>query len=62
MTQTAQTTEWLTVAEVAAKLNLSKMTVYRMIDEKKLPAYKFGRTFRIKTDEFKKFVEDSQVS
>jgi excisionase family DNA binding protein len=46
MTSTASEVRWLTVAEVATKLNLSKMTVYRMISQKELPAYQFGRAFR----------------
>ena len=37
----------LTVAEVAAILRLSKMTVYRMVNRGALPALKVGRSVRI---------------
>jgi excisionase family DNA binding protein len=37
----------LTVAEVAAMLRLSKMTVYRMVNSGTLPALKVGRSVRI---------------
>jgi excisionase family DNA binding protein len=37
----------LTVAEVAAILRLSKMTVYRMVNSGALPALKVGRSVRI---------------
>jgi excisionase family DNA binding protein len=37
----------LTVAEVAALLRLSKMTVYRMVNSGTLPALKVGRSVRI---------------
>ncbi len=37
----------LTVAEVAAILRLSKMTVYRMVNAGTLPALKVGRSVRI---------------
>jgi excisionase family DNA binding protein len=37
----------LTVAEVAAIMRLSKMTVYRMVNSGQLPALKVGRSVRI---------------
>jgi excisionase family DNA binding protein len=37
----------LTVAEVAAILRLSKMTVYRMVNSGALPALKVGRSVRV---------------
>ena len=52
---------WLIVAEVAKELGVSKMTVYRMISVGEIKAYKFGRAFRIKRDDFKDYVEDSLV-
>ena len=38
---------FLTVAEVAELMRVSKMTVYRMIHAGELPAVKFGRSFRV---------------
>lgn len=38
---------FLTVAEVAKLMRVSKMTVYRMIHAGELPAVKFGRSFRV---------------
>lgn len=37
----------LTVAEVAAALRVSKMTVYRMVRSGELPSTQFGRSYRI---------------
>jgi excisionase family DNA binding protein len=37
----------LTVYQVALKLRVSKMTVYRLIQAGKLPAYRVGRNYRI---------------
>lgn len=37
----------LTVAEVAAIMRLSKMTVYRMVNSGQMPALKVGRSVRI---------------
>lgn len=39
--------ELLTVAEVAAALRVSKMTVYRTVHSGDLPSVQFGRSFRI---------------
>jgi len=36
-----------TVAEVAARLKVSKMTVYRLVHGGELPAVRDGRSFRV---------------
>ncbi|MGO2745611.1 helix-turn-helix domain-containing protein [Microbacterium sp.] len=38
---------FLTVAEVAALMRVSKMTVYRMVHSGDLPAIRFGRSYRV---------------
>jgi len=38
---------FLTVAEVAALMRVSKMTVYRMVHAGELPAVRFGRSYRV---------------
>lgn len=38
---------FLTVAEVAQLLRVSKMTVYRLVHAGELPAVRFGRSFRV---------------
>jgi len=38
---------FLTVAEVAGLMRVSKMTVYRMVHSGVLPAVRFGRSFRV---------------
>ncbi len=38
---------FLTVAEVAALMRVSKMTVYRLVHAGDLPAIRFGRSFRV---------------
>ncbi len=39
--------KFLTVAEVAAVMRVSKMSVYRMIHSGELEAARFGRSFRV---------------
>jgi excisionase family DNA binding protein len=39
--------KFLTVAEVAAMMRVSKMTVYRMVHSRELAAVRVGRSFRV---------------
>jgi excisionase family DNA binding protein len=54
---------FLTVAEVAAMMRVSNMTVYRMVESGKLPAVRFGRSYRIPESALAAVIElpDSQV-
>jgi excisionase family DNA binding protein len=38
---------FLTVAEVAVMMRVSRMTVYRLVHAGELPAIRFGRSFRV---------------
>ncbi|UJP09004.1 helix-turn-helix domain-containing protein [Microbacterium sp. KUDC0406] len=38
---------FLTVAEVAELMRVSKMTVYRLVHAGELPAIRFGRSYRV---------------
>ena len=38
---------FLTVAEVAELMRVSKMTVYRMVHAGEMPAVRMGRSFRV---------------
>jgi len=38
---------FLTVAEVAEVMRVSKMTVYRLVHAGELPAVRFGRSYRV---------------
>ena len=39
--------QFLTVAEVATMMRVSKMTVYRLVHSGELPAIRVGRSFRV---------------
>lgn len=47
MTQGFQDMRFLTVAEVAETMRVSRMTVYRLVHAGSLPAIRFGRSFRV---------------
>lgn len=52
---------FLTVAEVASIMRVSKMTVYRMVHAGDLPAIRVGRSFRVPEDEVHKYLRSSFV-
>lgn len=54
--------EYFTVEEIAAKLNLSKMTVYRLIRNGELTSIRVGRSFRVLKSDYDKYVERSKVN
>jgi excisionase family DNA binding protein len=49
--------EYITVEQIAENLGVSDDLVRKWIREKKLPAYQFGKEYRIKIIEYDKFVE-----
>lgn len=48
------------VEELADKLRVNKMTIYRYIKAGKLSASKIGKEYRIDRETFDKFIEDSK--
>ena len=49
--------EYYTINEVADKLKVAYLTVYRWIQTKKLNANKAGKQYRIRKNELLKFIE-----
>ena len=47
---------FMTVAEIAELLRVSKMTVYRLIEGDEIPAYKFRRSYRVDKRDVAEFV------
>jgi excisionase family DNA binding protein len=53
--------DWLSTKEAASALGLTPRTLYRLIDEGQLPAYRFGRVIRLKQSEIDDFVGSSRI-
>ena len=53
--------KFLTVAEVAAAMRVSKMTVYRLVHNGELPAVRVGRSFRVPEQAVHSYLRDSFV-
>ena len=52
---------WLSTGEAARRLGITPRTLYRFIDDGKVPAYRFGRVIRLKQDEVDKFIEQCRI-
>ena len=52
---------FLTVAEVASVMRVSKMTVYRLVHGGELPAVRVGRSFRVPEQAVHDYLRDSFV-
>lgn len=51
--------QFLTVAEVAAMMRVSKMTVYRLVHSGELPAVRVGRSFRVRETDANEYLRKS---
>lgn len=53
---------FLTVAEVANLMRVSKMTVYRLIHSEELPAVQVGRNFRVRESAVNEYLGSSEYT
>ena len=53
--------ELYTARELAEKLRVNIMTIYRYIKAGKLKAYKIGKEFRIDKKEFQRFLNKTKI-
>lgn len=54
--------EFYTAQELADKLRINIMTIYRYIKAKKLKAHKIGKEFRIDKNEFNNFLNKTKTN
>lgn len=52
----------LTIPQVAARLNVQRMTVYRMIKAGKIQAVRIGRLWRIRPAELEAYIQAGTVT
>lgn len=52
---------WLGTTEAAERLGVVPRTLYRLIDEGAIPAYKMGRVLRVKESDLDSFLESTRV-
>ena len=53
--------EWMSSGEAADHLGVGLRTLYKFIDDGKLPGYRFGRVIRLKRSDVEAFIEDCRI-
>lgn len=53
---------WLSTAAAARHLGITPRTLYRLIDEGEIAAYKFGRVIRLQEGDVNAFIERSRIT
>jgi excisionase family DNA binding protein len=51
--------KFLTIAEVASVMRVSKMTVYRLVHGGDIPAVRVGRSFRVSEEDVNEYLRNS---
>lgn len=53
--------DWLGSTEAAARLGITLRTLYRLIDDGKVPAYRIGRVVRLRVVDLDAFVTSCRI-
>lgn len=54
--------EWLTLSQIADDLKVHVETVREWVRTRQLIAYKFGRDYRVRRDDYDKFVNERRLA
>jgi len=52
---------WLSTREAARRLGITTRTLYRLVDNGQLPAYKVGRVIRLQEGEVDAFIDQARI-
>jgi excisionase family DNA binding protein len=52
---------WLSTKDAADRLGITPRTLYRLVDEGQLPAYRLGRVIRLQMTEVDDFIARSRI-
>jgi excisionase family DNA binding protein len=61
-TMPADQIQWMSTKQASQRLGVTLRTLYRLIDEGQLPAYKVGRVIRLQAAELDAFIDGARVS
>jgi excisionase family DNA binding protein len=53
--------QWLSSKQASQRLGVTLRTLYRLIDEGQLPAYKIGRVIRLQAHEVDGFIQGARI-
>lgn len=52
---------WLSTRDASERLGVTLRTLYRFIDEGRLPAYQLGRVIRLQAEDVDNFIESVRI-
>jgi len=55
-----KTKQIMTVREIAEYLGVHPMTIYKYVQDGKIPAFKIGASWRIRRDSIKKWMDENE--
>ena len=61
MSAANQPIEWLSSKQASQRLGVTLRTLYRLIDEGRVPAYKIGRVIRLQAHEVDGFIQGARI-
>ena len=53
--------EWISSAKAAEHIGVALTTLYRLVDDGKIPAYRPGRSLRFRVSDLDAFLEETKV-
>lgn len=53
---------WMSTKDASERLGVTLRTLYRFIDEGRLPAYQVGRVIRLKSEELETFIDSLRIA
>ena len=56
----AKAKQVMTVKEIAEYLDVHPMTIYKYVQEGKIPAFKIGASWRIRKESIKKWMDENE--
>ena len=56
----AKSKQVMTVKEIAEYLDVHPMTIYKYVQEGKIPAFKIGASWRIRIESIKKWMQENE--
>jgi len=61
MVDSSSSGEWLSSPAAAAELGVALRTLYRLIDQEGLPAYRMGRVIRLRRGEITSWLDERRI-
>ncbi len=53
--------DWVSTKEASEQLGITLRTLYRLIDEGQIPAYKLGRVIRLRQPDIDTFINSARI-